>query len=379
MRRTYSFRITASLVGIVLGQHVHAAGLSESCNSIVDCEECLSNGCVFAIGTCYEVCQEADHGATCYGNDNVAFAQVTQVSNLCELYQGDNSRCNDQTTCRDCVNTLKSDAQPCQWYAPVKACFGGGQGPFGAGATTCPEQPQPQEDCGAWTDCQACLEADCAWRPHETMSTTTSTSTSASTGVCMNSCDQPVDTDTNCYSSSLFPEFKASVVCQAVASTMIADRELCFGRRDCPSCTATATTDGSNCQWYKDANTGVEWCQLGGCNKQGICGSSTCPTSIRVPDRNVTSPDFVANLPVITDTTTNTAIATDTATTIAANAPLSTEQEEIVIFTSQTQNGILPAGIEQESGSVSSRPIDLTPCSALVLPVAITLVITWLQ
>lgn len=311
-----------------------------ACSTIEDCEDCLSNGCVFSIGTCYDACRDTDRAATCYGTENSVF-QIQTASHLCGLYDGDNARCNGQTSCRDCVTTLKSDGNACHWYDSVQACFGGGEGPFGSGSLACPED----QLCAAATDCQSCLEANCAWWH---------------SGVCTPVC--PENSDTDCYTLAQFPNFvEPLAVCQAVAST-ITDRELCFGHMDCGSCTSTVKTDGTHCQWYKDSSTGVEWCQAGGCNSNGICGSTNCHTnSIKVPDRNVTSPlvDVEITLPVATDTADNTNTNTD------ATATTNTEQETTKINPATQQQATSPPslepGEEQANGSLNVKEVIIVP------------------
>lgn len=294
----------AAVAALLLG----SVGAQQTCGSTNNCNTCLENpSCVFAVGTCNSECLEPENGATCYSIQNDAFADVASGEDLCALYDSDNSRCTAQKSCQDCTNTLKSDGNSCQWYVGVYengdgACFGGGTGPYGPGAlvceddateppvetdppTTTPETdaptpaattpaptPAPTDEaddetvaptttmaCVEGSDCSTCLAAGCAWFP---------------LGLCSPTCADLQDAD--CYSAASFPDLDADGICEA-AATNAADRELCFAVENCGDCTATVKSDGSTCQWYIDEETGVDWCQAGGCDQDGICGLTICP------------------------------------------------------------------------------------------------------
>lgn len=321
-----------------------SSGTGSSCDSIYDCNACLShpNGCAFAVGTCFDSCQEPDNGATCYSTD----AFTVSVSEVCELYDTDNLKCTSMKSCQDCIETLKSDGKPCQWYENAGACFGGGTGPFGSGALTCPRTdvtptaaPIVEEDCVSSRDCQSCLQDDCAWSPSlercaptcenfpqdaechaastfagqnalaacQAVTDTCEASNgdcqtclesncawSPNAQACAPSCsDLPQDTE--CYSSSTFADLNAQDTCQA-ATNVAQDRELCFGKSRCEICTNTQKSDGTNCQWYTDQTTGVEWCQVGGCDQSGFCGSETCEATAAEDDSDKNN-----NITVATD------------------------------------------------------------------------------
>lgn len=343
-RNLLAFTATLTTLLTITSSGVNA---QEECGSTTDCTACLenTNDCTFAVGNCFDECMEPDTGATCYSRaafDNVA------AEDICVMYNSDNARCTSQRTCDDCTNTLKSDGNSCQWYAEAGdfgACFGGGEGPFGPGVLTCPteedddtetEVPSPvtnaptaaslldqancevQTDCescsstaimdgssncfwyadsmtcsnvncqggvcgvseceasaesicqAAASDCETCIGASCAWFP---------------LGACAPSCaDLPADSD--CYSTESTPG-NAMAIC-LTAQTNVANRELCFAIMDCGTCTTTMKSDDKPCEWYKDEATGVEWCQTGGCDMNGICGSTTCDAT--VPETDVTTP-----------------------------------------------------------------------------------------
>jgi hypothetical protein len=300
---------------------------AQECSVTNDCRTCLENSnCVFAVGTCFSECMEPENGATCYSSMNVAFADSgASAADLCILYNSDNARCTSQKSCRDCTQTLKSDGNSCQWYPDAGengACFGGGTGPFGPGDLSCPEDEtippeepvetdapttpapttpvptdpptdavveDPEIVCqAAASDCASCLQAGCAWFPM---------------GACAPSCAE-LPQDTDCYSLDLFPEFDVPGICET-ANTNTADREMCFALIDCATCTSTTKSDGTTCQWYIDETTGVDWCQVGGCDQNGICGKETCPTNVDTPPPfEATEPPMDTTPPV--DTNVNT-------------------------------------------------------------------------
>lgn len=114
-----------------------------------------------------------------------------------------------------------------------------------------------QANCTKQTDCDSC----------------TSTLLSDGTSSCSWFADSAQCSHLNC----LLEETGACGVlqCEATAESA-ADRELCFAQLGCESCTSTLKSDGSRCQWYLDPGAGVEWCQTGGCDEAGVCGSETC-------------------------------------------------------------------------------------------------------
>jgi hypothetical protein len=107
----------------------------------------------------------------------------------------------------------------------------------------------------ASSDCQTCLETNCSWFPNVPL--------------CAPNCSTEEDSD--CYSTDDFAN--ATQTC-LVASTAAADREICFAQDSCETCLATLQSNGSSCQWY--TNQEVSWCSTGGCDTNGVCGTTTC-------------------------------------------------------------------------------------------------------
>ena len=71
------------------------------------------------------------------------------------------------------------------------------------------------------------------------------------------------------------------------AADTAADGDLCFAQLDCNTCLETLKANGDPCQWYVDETTGIQWCQTGGCDMNGICGVDTCPqNNNNGPDQN---------------------------------------------------------------------------------------------
>lgn len=109
--------------------------------------------------------------------------------------------------------------------------------------------------------CNDCLNMGCAWAEIEQ---------------CLDSCSDIADV--GCYSSEYFQGTPGQIC--AVAAVDKRDRELCQGiDSDCATCTSTLKTDGkSTCEWYKEGTTDA-WCDTGGCNLLGNCGSAECSSA----------------------------------------------------------------------------------------------------
>jgi len=163
----------------------------------------------------------------------------------------------------DCVSCINDG---CFWYNNATGGDGGACSPSECndvnicGVAECPASPE--NICAqAGTDCQSCVDSLCSWIP--------------SVESCRISCNDLADAA--CYSADIFPGMGSTEIC-ATATANDNDSELCFSRTDCGGCTSTPLISDptQNCQWYQDADTGVEWCQTGGCNSDGICGNDTC-------------------------------------------------------------------------------------------------------
>lgn len=103
--------------------------------------------------------------------------------------------------------------------------------------------------CDMLEDCTTCIDIGCAWLGRS----------------CADSCeDANMDEDVVC----TVPIMGMSNMdtCNAAA-----DVSLCASKNYCFTCTSTVMSDGiTTCSWYVDGAR--EWCDIGGCNADGICG-----------------------------------------------------------------------------------------------------------
>lgn len=242
---------------------------TQSCEShSSNCVVCLENPsqCIFSLGLCFSACLD-DDGATCYTNSD------EDAIGVCDAVRSDIAVCQAETSCSDCVAAIKSDGSTCQWYTSANACFGGGEGPFGAGSTTCevdattppvvdeatdPPTLSPSVNCNILLDCDACVLADCAW----------------AVGACMDSCDMIADT--SCYSfAAMMDSGSAEEICD-IQRDEVADAAACATPTDCASCTGTAlpsNPDAATCLWVAETQV----CQAVACDMNGLCGVAECP------------------------------------------------------------------------------------------------------
>jgi len=107
------------------------------------CEACLEiPGCKVYLGLCVadSDCQKSEEG-TCYSTDMFGGNEPMAAQAICEIYHSDLTLCEDNTSCNDCVSSIKADGSTCRWYTSgsLEACFSGGCGPYGCGTTTCDE------------------------------------------------------------------------------------------------------------------------------------------------------------------------------------------------------------------------------------------------
>jgi hypothetical protein len=227
---------------------------NNGCAANPSCEDCLGNNCVWTVGMCREDCDIAD--VACYepGGDNGAKCAADAKQ------QADRAICSKLDDCARCTATPLSDngTDTCLWYAAVDDTANGYCGTGGCdfngicGTSDCPAQ---LNGCAANQSCEQCLGNSCVW----------------TVGMCMEACDIA---DVACYE----PGSENGATC-AAATKEAADSAICSELDDCANCTATPLSDNGvdRCQWFSAANdTGNGYCGIGGCDMNGICGSSNC-------------------------------------------------------------------------------------------------------
>jgi len=141
-------------------------GGDDECEANTDCDDCVSAGCGWAVGTCLSDCNIiAD--AACYStatwpNEDDSPKDICQVEeDRTENYEA----CASQTSCSDCVGTsLPSQVDgrdTCMWFADAGGFCLPGCGQMGCGVDECTsEEPTPDEDTDSTTGGGECTAED---------------------------------------------------------------------------------------------------------------------------------------------------------------------------------------------------------------------------
>ena len=248
------------------------------CVGKASCTECLDvdSACAWAAGSCITSCNIiAD--TSCYSVENIVNNKTkTEICALAAADEADEETCGMPGTCAECTSTVKADgSSTCQWFKSDDGdggfCGKGGcdvRGQCGGGSDTCDDDAS----CSDQTTCESCLEmsSSCAW---------------AAVGSCLNSCSEIAD-DAGCYSNETFTDSSPAAICK-VAAEQTANEAACRPATSCADCIAIelpfSGDSGSTCQWYSSeeadgSSSSSNWyCGTGGCDMNGVCGSSSCP------------------------------------------------------------------------------------------------------
>lgn len=111
--------------------------MAQQCQSMTDCDECLANDCAWAVGMCLSSCNEIADAACYTTNPNRNASQTCEVA---ATDRADGSLCGDKIGCSECVETIKSNGESCEWYAPTRStsyCGTGGCDMIACGSRDC--------------------------------------------------------------------------------------------------------------------------------------------------------------------------------------------------------------------------------------------------
>jgi hypothetical protein len=274
-----------------------------------DCQSCLEIHCAWFpnVPLCAPNCSSLADG-DCFSISATDANLVTQTCLVASTAAADRERCFAKDNCEACLATTQTNGSTCQWYTyqDLSWCSTGDCDANGVcGKTTCDiivnattleptyDNPTtttinpttssdtaitavPNGPCSKFNvvnGCSPCLSSpdNCAW----------------SVDTCLSSCDNIADAP--CLSVDS-PEFNGSVPDMCYLAMVQAQEDLtCRRKKYCTTCTATFLSNGMDkCSWYQDGAN--EWCGRGGCNSNGICGSSNQSTCPQVP----TDPPFTS-------------------------------------------------------------------------------------
>ncbi|CAB9515163.1 expressed unknown protein [Seminavis robusta] len=273
-----NFNAMSLILAIGVGVSGLASAESEPffCRQATDCGECIQNGCSWAAEQCINSCAEiAD--VKCYNLEPFPRMSSRQLCAMAEMEKLDDELCSLQEGCFTCTSAIKSNGESCAWYidestkmgycgsgfcdalgnCPVDSCSSLGGG---AGELPIPVPLPVDYNCQSRTSCSSCMagESTCAWAG----------------GRCLDSCMQIADAP--CYTHDTFQNnLSGDEICQVVEGANTS-QERCQAANSCQQCTNTMKTANGveTCSWYTDGAIG--WCGKGGCDMNGICGSSTC-------------------------------------------------------------------------------------------------------
>eukprot|EP00567_Pseudictyota_dubia_P011407 CAMPEP_0197441812 /NCGR_PEP_ID=MMETSP1175-20131217/7975_1 /TAXON_ID=1003142 /ORGANISM="Triceratium dubium, Strain CCMP147" /LENGTH=449 /DNA_ID=CAMNT_0042972147 /DNA_START=280 /DNA_END=1626 /DNA_ORIENTATION=+ len=240
------------------GSDTCPSSFASSCDNFNSCLGCLDQSCAWAVGSCLPSC-DIIADVSCYSAQNFPNMSATEICEAEKNDVADASLCMGKRTCDECTATVKSDGEGCQWLEDFGCMSGCSM--MGCGVNTCQSSSSPSPSCDGFDSCLGCLgQSDggtCAW----------------AAGSCINACNMVADVA--CYSSSNYPNNTADEICR-IEQKAKDDETLCGSQRNCADCTSTTKSDGGECLWLGDGDSGgfcQSFCGLAG------CGSPTCPSS----------------------------------------------------------------------------------------------------
>ncbi|CAB9526748.1 expressed unknown protein [Seminavis robusta] len=194
---------------------------SDACAQVgTGCSSCLENGCHWAANKCVASCSSIA-GAACFSAETTGRSPESICAEAGNDKQ-DHELCSTQEDCNACTKAVKSDGKSsCQWYTDEASglswCGTGECDRFGnCGSEACPVPPTAPQ--------QPSLEKS----------------------------SKEVEDRIN--------------------------RDICRSSSSCEECTSSLKVDGiSTCTWYIDVDN-KGWCDVGGCDSNGNCGSSDFST-----------------------------------------------------------------------------------------------------
>ena len=252
------FRINKviALLALVASNGASAESPLLQCRGAQGCGDCITNGCAWANGECFDSCSQiAD--VSCYSQ---AFNVNLNSGQICELATqeaGDIDACSAKTDCAGCTSTKVSYGGNCYWHPEVAACKPLVSDAWTTGVTADHCLGEGEDLCRqGGQDCYSCLGNGCAWAG----------------GSCERDCS--IIADASCFTDTSFPFIGVTKICE-IASEIEFNQAICGPLTTCESCTSTKKMNGSSCEWYTLAS-GQVWCGTGGGDMDGNVGSKTC-------------------------------------------------------------------------------------------------------
>lgn len=253
-----------------------------TCSDIEDCRKCVNerSGCAWHVGPSFTGCIEADQCNSSDYEDGECFSGKRGCGNSCSVKSGPDS------TCGDCLsydvfggNAKKGD---CAWFVRSgeeprcifhKQCddrgFEGGTCTRGKkdGNNSKKCGTSEPKTCSDTSDCNACLDSNCAWAVHKWAQ-------DGKSKRCFDAekCDDGSLEDWSCYKGSDMT--KSKKVCKRIDNNP--RDEMCSNLSGfCSDCLK------SGCSWNRDNNKCVDSCDDAppGANCESPPNSDTSPTT----------------------------------------------------------------------------------------------------